>query len=302
MTMIKPTNLHHTILSLCCFSWVIFISVGCAHNGALGKASEEQKVQASLTLEKREKLAAEQKVRASSALEQKVQVSSTFEQRGDLVNAVEWLKVALVVDPNNATVRGELNHLIDKSNQEAERLFKAGIELRNSNPQGAKRKFLDALRIRGDYPEAVAALRELQFESAEAVIQARTIQETKLATTGTHGKTKTAEDEDEVDREEYSLDIAISAFETADYETAIKEFEKMKVRYPSDQDIQLYLDRSWYNSGITWFTKKDYKRALSAFVKVPKGFERVNEYMAKCRSALKIPGKGQGKAGVKKTK
>jgi tetratricopeptide (TPR) repeat protein len=292
MTMIKPINLYQIILSLCCFIWVTLISAGCAHNGAQGKASAEQKVQASATLEKRRDL----------VVGQKVQASATLEKKGDLVNAVEWLKVALVVDPNNATVRDELNRLIVKRNQEAERHFKAGVDLRNSNPQGAKKKFLDALRIRGDYPEAVAALRELQLESAEAVIRGREIQEAKLAATGTHGKTETAEDEEEVDREEYSLDIAISAFETGDYETAIHEFEKMKARYPRDPDILLYLNRSWYNSGIAWFTKQDYKRALSLFIKVPKGFERVNEYIAKCRSALKIPASGTGKPAQKKSK
>ena len=223
MTMIKPINLYQIILSLCCFIWVILISAGCAHNGAQGKASVEQKVQASATLEKRGDL----------VVEQKVQASATLEKRGDLVNAVEWLKVALVVDPNNAAIRDELNRLTVKRNQEAERHFKAGVDLRNSNPQAAKKKFLDALRLRGDYPEAVTALRELQLESAEAVIQARTIQEAKLAATGAHGKAKTTEDEDdEVDREEYSLDVAISAFETGNYETAIHEFEKMKARYP----------------------------------------------------------------------
>jgi tetratricopeptide (TPR) repeat protein len=259
MTMIKPIHRCHFILPILGFFWIILISSGCAHNDAPGKAFAEQTVQA----------------------------SSTLEKKGDLVNAVEELKVAHAADPDNSNVSEELNRLIVKRNQEAERHFKAGIAVRVVNPHGARKEFLEALRIRRDYPEVVTALRGLQLESAEAALQARIKKEAKLAETRAHGKTETAEDE--IDGEEYSLDIAIYAFETGDYDTAIHEFGKMKARYPNDPDIQLYLDRSWYNSGIAWFTKKDYYKSLTSFAKVPRGFERVDDYVAKCRSALKLP-------------
>jgi tetratricopeptide (TPR) repeat protein len=259
MTMIKPINLCQFILPIVGLFWILLMSAGCAHNDAQEKAFSEQTVQA----------------------------SSTLEKKGDLVKAVEELKIALVVDPDNSKAREELNRITVKRNLEADKHLKAGIAVRNSNPQGARKEFVAALRIRGDYPEAVTALRGLQLESAEAVLQARTKREAKLAATRVHAKTEA--DEDEMDGVEYSLDIAISAFESGDYNTAIREFGKMKARYPNDTDIQLYLDRSWYNSGIASFTKKDFHRALTSFAKVPKGFERVDEYVAKCRSALKIP-------------
>lgn len=259
MTLIKPIYRCHIILSLAGFCWVLLISAGCAHIDAPGKAFAEQTVQASATLEK----------------------------KGDLGKAVEELKIALSVDPDNSDVREKLNRLIVKRNQEAARHFKAGVALPDSKPKGAKKEFLEALRIRSDYQEAVTALRGLQLESAEVLIQARTRKEARHAAARAHEKVEAAEDE--ADGEDYSLDIAISSFDTGDYDTAIHEFGKMKANYPNDPDIQLYLDRSWYNAGMALYTKKDYSRALTSFAKVPKGFERVDEYAAACRLALKIP-------------
>lgn len=270
MTLIKPINRCHIILSLAGFCWFFLISAGCAHIDAPGKAYAEQTVQA----------------------------SSTFERKGEFANAVEELKIALAVDPGNSNIREKLNRLIVKRDQEAARHFRAGLAFPDSNPKGAKKEFLEALRIRGDYPEAVTALRALQLESAEDRIQARTRKEAKLAAARAHEKTETAEDE--ADGEDYSLDVAISSFDRGDYDTAIHEFGKMKARYPNDPDIQLYLNRSWYNAGMALFAKKDYHRALASFAKVPKGFERVDEYAAACRSALRIPEGSKGKPAQKK--
>ncbi len=270
MTLIKPINRCDIILSLVGFCCVLLISAGCAHIDAPGKAFAEQTVQ----------------------------TSSTLEKKGEFAKAVEELKVALAADPDNSSVREKLSRLIVKRDQEAARHFKAGIALPDSNPKGAKKEFLEALRIRGDYPEAVTALRGLQLESAEDRIRVRTRKEARHAAARAHEKTEAAEDE--ADGEDYSLDVAISSFDTGDYDTAIHEFGKMKARYPNDPDIQLYLDRSWYNAGIALFTKKDYSKALASFAKVPKGFDRVNEYTAACRSALKIPEGDKMKPAQKK--
>lgn len=249
----------HIILPLAGFCWVLLISAGCAHIDAPGKTFAEQTVQA----------------------------SSTLEKKGDLAKGVEELKVALAADPDNDNVRERLNRLIAKRDQEAARHFRAGGALRDSNPKGAKKEFLEALRIRSDFPKAVTALRGLQLEAAEGRIQTRTRKEARLAAARAHEKTEAVEDE--ADGEDYSLDVAISSFDAGDYDTAIHEFGKMKARYPNDPDIQLYLNRSWYNAGMALFAKKDYHRALASFDKVPKGFERVDEYAAACRSALRIP-------------
>ena len=267
--MITKIDRCHIILSLVGFCWIVLISAGCAHIDAPGKTFAEQTVQA----------------------------SSTLEKKGDLAKGVEELKVALAADPDNDNVRERLNRLIAKRDQEAARHFKTGVALSDSNPKGAKKEFLEALRIRSDYPEAVTALRELQLESAEDRIRARTRKEARHAAAMAHEKRDAAEDE--ADGEDYSLDIAISSFDAGDYDTAIHEFGKMKARYPNDPDIQLYLNRSWYNAGMGWFAKKDYRRALAAFAKVPKRFERVDEYAAACRSALKIPEGNKAKPAQK---
>ncbi|NVN91256.1 MAG: hypothetical protein HXX11_11735 [Desulfuromonadales bacterium] len=220
--------------------------------------------------------------------EQTVKVSSNFEKRGYLDNAVEELMVANAVAPDNPVVLGELNRMVVKRNREAEKHFKAGLALRESDPRGARKELIEALKIHNDYPEAVAELKKIQLESAESVIQARSRREENLVAPRMQEKVEPTEEE-EVESENYSLDIAISSFEKGNYDTAIREFGKMKARYPHDPDIQSYLDRSWYNSGISWFMKKEYRRALTSFSKVPKGFERVEDYLAKCRAALKAP-------------
>ena len=125
----KSINLFHNVLPLVGLLSTLLISAGCAHNNAPGKAFAEQTVKA----------------------------SSTHEKKGDLVKAVEELKIALVVDPGNSKAREELNRITVKRNLEADKHLKAGIAVRDSNPQGARKEFVAALRIRGDYPEAVTA-------------------------------------------------------------------------------------------------------------------------------------------------
>jgi len=256
--MIRHDKLHPILMRLCRLPWIVLIAAGCAHT----------------------------EIPVKEFAEQTVHHSSAYEKKGDLVNAVEELKVALAVDPDNTTAREELNRIVARQDREAEQHFKRGLSLRESDPQGARKEFLNALTIRNDYPEAERELRGLQLSLAEAVIQARTKKEARLAAIRMQGKGEEV-DEEEGGGEDYSLDVAVSSFESGDYERAIREFSKMKARYPNDRDIQAYLDRSWYNSGITWFNKRDYNRALASFGKVPKGFDRVDEYVARCRSLLK---------------
>jgi len=256
--MIKSIKCHQ--LCRYVFFCILLMCHGCAHSDAPAKAHVEQTLQETTTLEK----------------------------SGDLANAVEELRVALTYDPGNSDILEKLNRLVAKRDQEAERHFRAGLAKRNNDLQGARKEFLAALRIRNDYPEAIAAIREIQYASAEAAIQGRAKKETRIATIRAPVKPEAVE-EDEAAREEYSLDTAISSYEKGDYDTAIREFEKMKTRYPNDPDIQLYLDRALYNSGVAWYTKKDYRRAYTSFSKVPRGFEHVDEFMVKCRSALRIP-------------
>lgn len=217
---------------------------------------------------------------------QKSEQTPTIMAKGDITNAVEELKIALAIDPDNAQLRAELASLIAKRDQQAAEHLKAGMALRSTNPKGAQKEFLRALRIRNDYPEAVAALRALQLASSIDMIQGRLKKEARKASS--KADQEQAADEDTGD---YSLDIAISALEDGDFTTAIREFEKMKALYPHDPDIRAYLDKARYNSGKAYFIKMEYNKALSEFTKVSKGYENVNEYIAKCRQALKKAGR-----------
>ena len=218
-------------------------------------------------------------------VKQRVETSTTMEKRGDTVSAVEDLKIALAIDPKNRKAREELNRLIVKRNSEAEQHYRSGTALRDSNSQSARKELLSAIRLRPDYDEAIMALRELQLATVEAIIQARLKKESARA--ATRAKPKAHADEEELDMEAYSLDLAVSAFEEGDYAAAIRQFNIMKARYPKDPDIQAYLDRSWYSNGIEQFNKKNFRRALESFSKVPRGYDHVGDYIAKCRQALK---------------
>jgi len=68
------------------------------------------------------------------------------EERGDITEAVEELKVALTIDPANKRVRDELVRLMEKRDREAEKRFKAGMALKDSDPLAAVKEFIAALR------------------------------------------------------------------------------------------------------------------------------------------------------------
>lgn len=213
-----------------------------------------------------------------------VETATKQDDRGEVGRSVKELRIALTMDPGNSRARQELNRLVAIQHKEAEAHLVIGNSVLNSNPLKSQKELLAALRLRPEYPEAITALRELQLAKAEAKIAARLKRE---AAAKAQGKRAAQEEDDESYPDGYSLENAVTAFEAGDYATAIKEFEKMKAAYPNDPDIQAYLERSWYNSGIGHYNRKDYKKALNAFSKVRKGFERVDEYMALCRQQLK---------------
>jgi tetratricopeptide (TPR) repeat protein len=221
----------------------------------------------------------------TTGVQEPVKTPTKHEETGEIVRSVEELKIALTIDPDNKTTREELNRLVVKHETEAEAHFRAGTALSESNPQMARKEFLEAIRLRSNYPEALNALRDLHLASVKSVLQARLKKEAAIAAARSKGKH--ASGDDDTYPEDYSLETAVSAFEAGKYVTAIKEFEKMNAEYPNDPDIQAYLERSWYNSGVGHFNKKDYRKALAAFSKVRKGFERVEEYSLTCRQNLK---------------
>lgn len=250
---------HRTYLPALAFTLVVIMAAGCAH--------------------------VEKQAPGTTEAKQLIETSTTLEKRGDVTTAAEDLRIALVIDPKNKKAREELDRVIAKRNSEAEVHFKAGAAMLDANAQEARKEFLNALRLRPDYEDAITALRDLQFSTAEAIIQARLKKEAAHASIPV--KQKQPSDEEELDTQTYSLDIAVAAFEEGEYVRAIREFSKMKSRYPNDPDIQAYLDRSWYNHGVEQFNKKNFKKALESFLKVPKNFDSVGDYITKCRKALK---------------
>ncbi len=254
------TERHCTYLLTMVFICVVAMAAGCAH--------------------------VEKQAPVTTKAKPRVETSTTTEKRGYVSDDVEDLKITLATDPKNKKAREELNRLITKRKSDAEVHYKTGTAVRDSNAQEARKELLNALRLRPDYEEAITTLRDLQLAAAETSIQARLKREAAHASTPV--KQKLPSDEEELDTQTYSLDIAIAAFEEGDYVKAIREFSKMKSRYPNDPDIQAYLDRSWYSNGVELFNKKSYRKALDSFLKVPKNFDTVGEYIAKCRQALKI--------------
>lgn len=220
-----------------------------------------------------------------------VQTSSVMEDKGDITLAVEELKIALTIDPDNSKARAQLKRLLEKRNLEAEKRFKAGLALRESDRVRAAREFLAALRIRSDYPEAVAELKNLQLETSEAAIQSRADNKAAAA-----AKSKALK---EYDDEANYLDTAISFYEDGDYASALAELQSAKSRHPNNPEIQKYLNLSWYNSGILSFKKKEYRKAFDAFGKVRKNFENVDNYIRQCRQALKGNAEDLYKMGLK---
>jgi len=232
-------------------------------------------------------------------LEKSIKNALEFEEKGQLTSAVDHLKVALTIDPANVMVKDELKRLMAKRDLEAEKHYKAGLALREAdNPDGARKEFIAALRINFDYMEAARALKDLQLESSEATLQMRAKKEAATAKPQTRPQPKNQYPADEELADTY-LDTAIAFYDAGNFPSAIQELQKARSRTPNDPDVNKYLNLSWYNSGIIWFKKKEYKKALEAFGMVKKKFESVEEYIGKCLQAQKNEAEELYKNGLK---
>lgn len=227
--------------------------------------------------------------------EESIKSSTVLEDKGDIAAAVEELKIALTLDPNNQKAKEQLGRLTEKRNRLAGEHFQAGMALKQTDLQAAKREFLAALRIRTDYQQAMQELKNLQLESSEATLQARAKKEAE-ATVRAHERGQTAYEET---IEETTFDRAVALFEDGDYAAAAQEFQRAKTHAPNDHEIQRYLNLCWYNLGIAYFKKKECRKAVDSFSKVKKGFEGVDEYLRKCRSGLKHDAEEVYKLGLK---
>jgi tetratricopeptide (TPR) repeat protein len=225
--------------------------------------------------------------------QESIKSSSEFELKGDLTAAVERLKIALAIDPGNIKAEEELKRLTVKRDIEAEKHYQAGQTLKGSDPEGARKEFLAAIRIRSDYMDAVRALKDLQLESSEATLHARARKEAASRT-----QPKYQESLDEI-LEETRLENAIELYDEGNYTSAIQELQKAKSHTPNDPEIKKYLNLSWYNYGISLFKKKEFRKALDAFSMLKKNFEDVDKYIQKCQQALKKEADDLYKIGMK---
>lgn len=227
--------------------------------------------------------------------EDSMKSSTVLEDKGDISAAVEELKIALTLDPDNLKAKEQLGRLVEKRNKLAGEHYQAGMALKQSDLQGAKREFLMALRIRSDYQDAMLELKNLQLESSEATLQVRAKREAASAVRANERSQASYEEA----ADETTFERAVSLFEDGDYATAIHEFQKAKSHSPNDSEIQRYLNLCWYDLGIALSRKKEYRKALEAFSKVKKGFENVDDYLKKSRSGLKQQAEELYKLGLK---
>jgi tetratricopeptide (TPR) repeat protein len=224
--------------------------------------------------------------------EEYVKKSSSLEQTGDISAAIEELKVALTVDPSNTSAQEQLKRLCAIRDNDAEKHYKAGLTLKESDPPAATREFLTALRIKPDFQSAVDELKNQHLAIAESKLRSRAIVRGE-------GTKKKGEEDEAVEEESNYLGLAISLYENGEYQAAINELLKVKTKYPRNTDIIKYLNLSYYNLGVYYYNKRDYMKALSMFTKVKKGFENTEPYIKKTRIMLKNLADEFYRAGLK---
>ncbi len=227
--------------------------------------------------------------------EEYLKKSSSLEQRGDIAAAIEELKIALTIDPSNDSAKEQLKRLSVIRDREAEKHYKAGLSLKESDQSAARKEFLMALRIKPDYQIVVDELKQQQLTMAESKLQSRTTRRTGAR----KAKGDEEEDEEEVGGGADYLGVAISLYEHGEYQAAINELLKARSRYPRSAEISRYLNLSYYNLGVLYYQKKDYVNALGMFSKVKRGSEKSDAYLKKARAMLKNVADEYYKAGLK---
>jgi tetratricopeptide (TPR) repeat protein len=224
--------------------------------------------------------------------EEYMKKSSSLEQTGNITEAIEELKIALTIDPTNSSAKEQLKRLSEKRDQEAEKHYKAGLSIKESDPAGASREFITALRTKPDYQVVVDELKKQHLTMSESKLRSRVI-------TKKDSMSRKRGEEGVEEEENYYLGIAISLYENGEYQAAIDELLKARSKYPRNSEISQYLNLYYYNLGILYYDKKDYTKALSTFSKVKKGFGKTEEYIKKTRAMLKNSADELYKAGLK---
>lgn len=203
--------------------------------------------------------------------------SIALEQKGDTTSAIEELKIALTIDPENSSAKSQLEKLSEKRDKEAEKHYQKGLSLKESDPQEAAREFITALRIKPDYRSAVDELKKQHLEFTIGKL------ETRMKTSKEMREGEREVGEDDVDH----LSIAISFYEHGNYQAAINELLKVRSRHPRSSEVHRYLNMSYYNMGKMYYDKKDYVNALHMFTKIKGGSGNADPYVTKARAMLR---------------
>jgi tetratricopeptide (TPR) repeat protein len=226
--------------------------------------------------------------------EEYLKKSASIEQTGDITAAIEELKIALTIDPGNNAAKEQLKRLSETRDKEAEKHYKTGLSLKESDYPAALREFLAALRIKPDYQVVVGELKTKQYAISESKLQSRT-----TAHRGSAEK-KTSEKADVEEEGDYDyIGFAMSLYNNGEYQAAIGELLKARSRYPRNAEISKYLNLSYYNLGVLYYKKKDYMNALNMFSNVKRGDGKTEDYLKKIWVMLKNMADEYYKAGLK---
>lgn len=221
-----------------------------------------------------------------------VKKSASLEQTGDISAAIEELKIALTIDPSNTAAKDQLKKLYAIRDSEVDKHYKAGLALKENDPQAATKEFLIVLRINPDFQRAIDELKNQHLAFAESKLRSRTHargEETR----------KKGEEADSVTEESSHIGLAISCYENGEYQAAIHELSKARAKNPKNSEIIKYLNLSYYNLGVYYYNNRDYMKALRTFAKLKKGFGHTEIYIKKTRVMLKSMADENYRAGLK---
>ena len=100
-----------------------------------------------------------------------IQQAQAYESQGNLVEALEQLKLAQTIDPGEPVITDGINRLENELNALAETHYQAGIRFRDKGKWDlAKKEFLKTLQYQPDHEKAAAMLQQRQPEGERAFI------------------------------------------------------------------------------------------------------------------------------------
>jgi tetratricopeptide (TPR) repeat protein len=201
-----------------------------------------------------------------------------FEAAGNLPEALRQYKIALTVRPNDGTARDGRERVEKASRKGAEDHYKAGLRLQKEGKQAqAMRRYLTALRLWPDYPEAlqqmalvrtpvpvewqvvqkVPAEPDVKEPPQEAIVE----EEAPAPPEEPPAQVEPAVDQVAVYRE-YGMEL----YWEGRYQEALSEFSKVLGVRPEDPVAKEYSYKSSFELAVEFFQKKEYLAAREQFL------------------------------------